>query len=639
MHKPRFSNPVKNVLLAFWFLVASTLASAHEWVVERSWIEDPSGNMTLAQVKQAPQTPLHTRFFSQGYSQSYFWLRLHLVPAAKGDAAPEERLVVRIRPPYQNQIQIFDPLADHVRTTGVRYPWSTDEHQSLNYNFAIPQGQAPRDIWLRLRTDKSTFTVADVLTEREVKQEDRRQEMIFMGYMAILLLYLGWGGMSWWQTRDKLIGAYVVRETVTVFYAFAVLGYSRVFLSDIVSPQILDAVTYSAGLLFPFCVFWFDYKLLKTFKPNRWLINLLGCLLIVAFSGASVMVALGMVAMAVKLMSLFVLAAMLLVIPIALTTSDFTESNDPNTEKLVSKPFLVTIYGVSLLAALSHRLLLMGAPVGTDLLFYSQFFYPLLTGAFFIILLQVRAQRLLRRNQMAASRLVLVEIEAEQEKRQHQEQTNFLRMLTHELKTPLSVLRLITDSALKSHQMSAHADKAINSINGIIDRCMKVDRMTVGPQEFKAVMVDPLEVIVGYLDSANAAARCDLVVNSRRLLQTDPLLFKTIISNLIDNALKYAPPDTLVHIEFGEEGAAQGTSYRIVIENEIGKHGAPDPAKVFEKYYRNPMAARETGSGLGLYLVKTLVERLGGHVAYKTEGNQVCFELKFPCAATMPGGG
>lgn len=624
---------IRQLLTALAFLFCALGAQANDLVTDRAWVEDPSGQMTLAQVEQAPQTPLKTRFFSQGYSQSYFWLRLHLLPPTKEEAAPEERLVVRIRPPYQDQIQIFDPLADHVRTTGVRYPWSTDEHQSLNYNFVIPQGNEPRDIWLRLRTDKSTFTVADVLTERQVKQEDRRQEMIFMGYMAILLLYLGWGGMSWWQTRDRLIGAYVLREMVTVFYGFVVLGYARVLLSDALSSQALDAMTYFAGLLFPLGVFWFDYKLLKTFKPNRWLINLLGCLLIVAFGGMTVLVALGMVAMAVKLMSLFVLVAMLLVIPIALTTSDFTESDDPNGDKLVSKPFLVTIYGVSLLAALSHRLLLMGAPVGTDLLLYSQFFYPLLTGAFFIILLQIRAQRLQRRNQLAASRLALVEVEAAQEKRQHQEQTNFLRMLTHELKTPLSVLRVVTDSALKGHQMEAHADKAINSINGIIDRCIKVDRMTVVPQELKAVTVDPFAIIVAYLDSVGAAARCDLVVNTRWLLQTDPLLFKTIISNLLDNALKYAPPDTLIHVELREAGAAQGACYRIVIENDIGRHGTPDPARVFEKYYRNPMATRETGSGLGLYLVKTLVERLGGQATYKLEGHKVCFELVFPCNA------
>ena len=70
---------IRQLLTALAFLFCVLGAQANDLVTDRAWVEDPSGQMTLAQVEQAPQTPLKTRFFSQGYSQSYFWLRLHLL--------------------------------------------------------------------------------------------------------------------------------------------------------------------------------------------------------------------------------------------------------------------------------------------------------------------------------------------------------------------------------------------------------------------------------------------------------------------------------------------------------------------------------------------------------------------------------
>ena len=69
---------------------------------------------------------------------------------------------------------------------------------------------------------------------------------------------------------------------------------------------------------------------------------------------------------------------------------------------------------------------------------------------------------------------------------------------------------------------------------------------------------------------------------------------------------------------------------RIAVENRVGEVGFPDSQRVFEKYYRAPHAHSRTGSGLGLYLVKQLVESLGGKVGYRALPDSVVFLLTLP---------
>jgi signal transduction histidine kinase len=70
---------------------------------------------------------------------------------------------------------------------------------------------------------------------------------------------------------------------------------------------------------------------------------------------------------------------------------------------------------------------------------------------------------------------------------------------------------------------------------------------------------------------------------------------------------------------------------QISVQNFPGVAGLPDPKKIFEKYYRSPGAHRQTGSGLGLYLVHSFSALLGGHVTYEVAQEQARFTLWIPC--------
>jgi signal transduction histidine kinase len=102
-----------------------------------------------------------------------------------------------------------------------------------------------------------------------------------------------------------------------------------------------------------------------------------------------------------------------------------------------------------------------------------------------------------------------------------------------------------------------------------------------------------------------------------------------VMGNLLDNAMKYSPAGSPV--QFGVETTDDPLrGLRLWVENEEGPAGVPDPVQVFEKYYRNPLARRHSGSGLGLYLTQVFVKALGGSVQCIASNGLVRFELWLP---------
>jgi signal transduction histidine kinase len=109
-------------------------------------------------------------------------------------------------------------------------------------------------------------------------------------------------------------------------------------------------------------------------------------------------------------------------------------------------------------------------------------------------------------------------------------------------------------------------------------------------------------------------------------------MLSIVLSNVLENAFKYSAPETAIEIQLqpcpGPDGAA---GWRWCVDNVVGEAGLPDPAKVFDKYYRSPHAQRQSGSGLGLFLVKSLVELMRGRVNCIPLDDRVRFECWLPC--------
>lgn len=227
----------------------------------------------------------------------------------------------------------------------------------------------------------------------------------------------------------------------------------------------------------------------------------------------------------------------------------------------------------------------------------------------------------------------------EQAEREHQRR--FLAMLTHELKTPLSIIRMRLGSQKPSANMQKHALAAIASMDGIIERVALASRIEDQSLQLQTLPCWPASMLEELLSKNPQAARVQMdkpADADTLLLHTDPVLLRTAVANLLDNALKYAAPAAQVHVALTTRTRADQPGVCIRVENPVGPAGAPDPAQVFVKYYRAPTARQQSGSGLGLYIVQELVRRLGGEINYlpSASANTVCFALWLPMQQRDP---
>jgi signal transduction histidine kinase len=227
------------------------------------------------------------------------------------------------------------------------------------------------------------------------------------------------------------------------------------------------------------------------------------------------------------------------------------------------------------------------------------------------------------------------------ESKRLERQRKFTAMLAHELKNPLAVshlalsgirARIGQDGPLQ--QRSAAIEQSLQEIDAIIDRCSEMDGFEQGqlPMRIGAFTLNDL---MATLKAANGNERIYFLVQgipSETVLVSDMHYLKIIFSNLLTNALKYSPPDTLVELAVQavqRDGQAPMVSF--CVSNEVGEAGTPSPDLAFERFYRAESARNQSGAGLGLWLSQSLAHALGTEVVMQTQSEKISFTLVLPC--------
>jgi signal transduction histidine kinase len=214
--------------------------------------------------------------------------------------------------------------------------------------------------------------------------------------------------------------------------------------------------------------------------------------------------------------------------------------------------------------------------------------------------------------------------------RQRNEQDNFMSMLSHELKTPLSVLRIALEQDTLSDSTRAYAQQSVHDLDTLIYRCLQADRLESRHQGIERQPCSLRELLADLQTACAAPQNLHLSVADLPIFSCDIPLLSIALNNLIDNALKYAATGSLVQINASSQTYRHRSGILISVANTPGTVGLPDANQVFKKYYRSPRAHSKTGSGLGLYLVHNVARQLGGWVHYVPSAGQVCFELWLP---------
>ena len=221
----------------------------------------------------------------------------------------------------------------------------------------------------------------------------------------------------------------------------------------------------------------------------------------------------------------------------------------------------------------------------------------------------------------------------------------FVSDASHELKTPLASIKLLSDSIL---QYDMDADTMREFVGDIGNEAERLNRMTLkllaltkGEQnssetEAEIIYMGPtINRVVNMLSSIarenKINIRLDLRQDSPVLIQEDDLY--QIAFNLVENGIKYNVPGGTLTVSLHRQD-----DLGILRVSDTGVGIPPDAiGHVFERFYRVDKArSRQTGgSGLGLAIVRSMVERNGGEITLQsTEGKGTTFTVAFPCFDT-----
>ncbi|HEY5801700.1 MAG TPA: ATP-binding protein [Burkholderiaceae bacterium] len=244
------------------------------------------------------------------------------------------------------------------------------------------------------------------------------------------------------------------------------------------------------------------------------------------------------------------------------------------------------------------------------------------------LLVSERASRL----QAESERLRLLVSEQEARKlaeAQNQAKDQFLAMLGHEIRNPLSAIAgASTIIAVEAHgnERVARAREVLERQSGnlahIVDDLLDVTRVTNGKIMLNAEKLDLAMVTVACLDGLRAAGRCEgrevTVTSTDTPVYADRTRLEQIINNLLVNALKYTPDDGHIDVAVYTE---HGSAVLTVRDSGVGMSPELLP-KVFDLFVQgaDSMARTQGGLGIGLTLVRQLVQLHGGSVEAASDG-------------------
>ncbi len=221
-------------------------------------------------------------------------------------------------------------------------------------------------------------------------------------------------------------------------------------------------------------------------------------------------------------------------------------------------------------------------------------------------------------------------------------QQEFVSNVSHELKTPITSMKVLADSLLGQQGMPEELyqdflqdiSKEIDRENDIITDLLELVRMEKSQTEINITTVninDIVETVLKRLKPIAKNKNIELVFESFRsvLADVDEIKFASVVNNLVENAIKYNNADGTVTVSLNSD---HQYFYLKVADTGIGIQ-EEDQARIFDRFFRVDKArARETGgSGLGLAITKEIILKHHGSIkVHSKEGEGTTFIARVP---------
>jgi signal transduction histidine kinase len=228
--------------------------------------------------------------------------------------------------------------------------------------------------------------------------------------------------------------------------------------------------------------------------------------------------------------------------------------------------------------------------------------------------------------------------------RLNQLQRQFLRSISHNLKTPLATIGLALDDladAVRDDPYLAHRAGAIRTeaarLGRLVEQVLTLSRIEAGTVDLAAGPLVPAEVAAAIWRELDVERPFRIDDRSgRRTVVADRRALEQILWNLLDNAVRYAPSGAIevrIEVRAAASERPDGEEELAIAVLDEGPGVPPgERGRIFHRFTRGSTAGRQAGTGLGLSLARSLARLMGGDLVYvdRGPGAGACFTLRIP---------
>lgn len=230
-----------------------------------------------------------------------------------------------------------------------------------------------------------------------------------------------------------------------------------------------------------------------------------------------------------------------------------------------------------------------------------------------------------------------IEEQRQRELEMQKEKKTLLLSLSHDIKTPLSTIKLYSAALAKNlysdgerqREIAESINKKADEIEGFVSQIITASREdflshTVNMGEF--YLSELIEKIMGYYKEKLELIKTDFIIGKYKncLLSGDLSRSVEVLQNILENALKYGD-GRCIELVFPEDDEC----VQIAVRNSGCTLSKEDLSHVFESFWRGANAENIRGSGLGLYICRQLMRRMNGEIFAQIEADTITVTVAF----------
>ena len=606
-------------MLAGLLLAAAGPLRAEEIALRLSYLEDPGRALSVQDVAVQDVAVQDVagrafvpvdRYVARGFSRSAHWIRLEPVTS-------EGPLLLSVGLPNLDDVRLYtqDSAGGWTEArTGDALSYRARPVQSPFLGFVLTREQAAQPFFLRVVTSGTVAVVLDLRPQAEAELADQRLMLLHMAMFGLQLMAITVCFVLFLPVGDRILLWFGLSQSVWLLAAFTFSGYASVLF-----PARATDMAYSVIGTASFLIdMGFHLLVLRRFAPPPRLVRL-AVWAVAAIWVAVPLLALVDVTLALQTRSVSSVLIVALVAGLVVTIRDGS---------LMPLWLIRTMYAIYLALVMSWLLPLLGLVEASWFASHAVILHGTVNFVLILIVVVYTALHEKRQMRMARARLMAAETDRAVRVKTIEAQSNLMAMMTHEVGTALSVIRYAVAQERVTERNARRIGTAISGLDQTMRSLNYADRIISGALGLRVASTDPVGILRRLLaDRSDDRVVLTLAAGLEETrVNTDPDLIEIVLNHLLDNACKYAPPggEIAVQVAPGAEGAGLVVTFR----NALRDGPAPDLDRVCETYYRDPQVLDLPGTGMGLFIVKDVAQRLGVGFDLRLDGRAFVARLE-----------